>query len=251
MLDWLAMPESWAAFSALTLMELMLSIDNIVFLAVIVSRLPEQIQRRALFLGLLMALAFRLLLLTGFVQVSTLQLPLFSMFDHGWSWRDLLLLIGGGFLIAKAVHELHLQIEGGLPREDDLVSSKLIVAVVQIAAINLVFSIDSIITAFGMATELGVMAFAVVAGVLLMFFAAGPIADYVDRHPTTKTLALAFLLLIGFSLCLESAGVKVPKGYIYAAMAFAIFVEAANQLTRKGWQKPRKAKRPAHLAKQK
>jgi predicted tellurium resistance membrane protein TerC len=250
MFDWISTLNGWASLGTLTAMEIILSIDNIIFMSVIVARLPKEAAKRALLIGLLMALAFRILLLLGITAIIALQEPLFSMFGHGWSWRDIILFAGGAFLIAKAVHEMHMQIEGPEHPENEQVKARNFTsAIIQIAIVNIVFSIDSIVTAIGMANDIAVMVISVVIAMLVMYVASGPIAAFVDRHPTTKTLALAFLVLIGFSLCAEATGVEVSKGYVYAAMAFAALVEAINLWTVKDRkQKPRKPNRPPELA---
>ncbi len=251
MFDWISTVDGWASLGTLTAMEIILSIDNIVFMSVLVSRLPKEMAKRALQLGLLMALGFRILLLMGITWIISLQDALFTFFGHGWSWRDIILFAGGAFLIAKAVHELHVQIEGPEHPEDEQPKSRNFgSAILQIAIVNIVFSIDSIVTAVGMANDVTVMVLAVIVSMAVMYFSSGPIASFVDRHPTTKTLALSFLVLIGFSLCAEASGAHVPKGYIYSAMAFAALVEMANLWTVKGRRpKPRKPHRPPELAK--
>jgi predicted tellurium resistance membrane protein TerC len=250
MFEWVSTLDGWASLASLTGMEIILSVDNILFLSVLVSRLPKEIARRALFIGLLMALAFRVALLLGINVVIGLETPIGVLFGHEWSWRDVILFIGGAFLIAKAVHELHVQIEGlENPMEEPFRARRFGSAILQIAIVNLVFSVDSIFTAIGMASHLSIMLIAVLISMVVMFVASGPVADFIDHHPTTKTLALAFLMLIGFSLCAEATGAHIPRGYLYAAIAFAVVMEAARLIHRKGRKKPRKAHRPPELAK--
>lgn len=229
MLELLADPAVWAAFATLTVMEIVLGIDNIVFISVLVSRLPREQADRARRLGLALALVFRILLLLVIAWIIALSDPLFELFGHGFSWKDLILIAGGGFLIYKATHEMHAAIEE--PHEENLVQQatrSFASIIVQIIIIDMVFSIDSIVTAVGMADHVEVMIAAVIVAVGVMFVASGPISRFVAEHPTTKMLALAFLLLIGVSLVADGLGFHIPKGYIYSAMAFSVLVEAVN-----------------------
>jgi predicted tellurium resistance membrane protein TerC len=234
-------PNVWAAFLTLTVMEIVLGIDNIVFISVLVSRLPKEQADRARRLGLALALVFRILLLLVITWIIALKDPIGLFTDLGnlvglslhISWKDLILIGGGGFLIYKATHEMHAEIEE--PHTEDLKGTATMAfatIIGQIILIDMVFSLDSIITAVGMADDVAVMIAAVIVAVGVMFVASGPIAKFVADHPTTKMLALAFLLLIGTSLVIdgfhESFGFEIPKGYIYAAMAFAVLVEAIN-----------------------
>ena len=230
MIDLLFDPAVWAAFATLTLMEIVLGIDNIVFISVLVSRLPKEQADRARQLGLALALVFRIALLLVISWIIALDSDLFVVFGHGISWKDIILIAGGGFLLYKATHEMHAAIEGS--HDEDSLGGKATAVfgaiIAQIIVIDMVFSVDSIITAVGMADHVEVMIAAVVVAVGVMFVASGPIADFVAKHPTTKMLALAFLLLIGVSLVADGLGFHIPKGYIYSAMAFSIMVEAVN-----------------------
>lgn len=229
MIDLLTNPSVWAAFATLTVMEVVLGIDNIVFISVLVSRLPQEQADKARRLGLSLALIFRIGLLLLLTWIIGLSAEIFTLFGHGFSWKDLILLGGGLFLIYKATHEMHAEIEE--PHGDDLAKTAraaFSAIIAQIVVIDMVFSIDSIITAIGMAQHVEVMIAAVVVAVGLMFVASGPIAGFVARHPTTKMLALAFLLLIGVSLVADGLGFHIEKGYIYAAMGFSVLVEAVN-----------------------
>ena len=229
MIELLSDPAVWAAFATLTIMEIVLGIDNIVFISVLVSRLPKEQADRARRLGLALALIFRIALLLVISWVIGLDGKLFELFGHAYSWKDLILLGGGLFLIYKATHEMHAEIEE--PHEADLKSTAkaaFSAIIAQIIVIDMVFSIDSIITAVGMAQHVEVMIAAVIVAVGVMFVASGPIASFVARHPTTKMLALAFLLLIGVSLVADGMGFHIEKGYIYAAMGFSVLVEAVN-----------------------
>ncbi|HQZ12038.1 MAG TPA: TerC family protein [Devosia sp.] len=245
MLELLYDPNIWAAFATLTVMEIVLGVDNIVFISVLVSRLPKEQADRARKLGLALALVFRILLLLVLSWIIALDTTLFTAFGHGFSWKDLILIGGGGFLLYKATHEMHAAIEEPHDAEDNLgkQSQQVFSAIIaQIIVIDMVFSVDSIITAVGMADHVEVMIAAVIVAVGVMFIASGPIADFVAKHPTTKMLALAFLLLIGVSLVADGLGFHIPKGYIYSAMAFSVGVEAINILA-----KGRKASRASTL----
>jgi predicted tellurium resistance membrane protein TerC len=229
MLELLYDPNTWVALATLTVMEIVLGIDNIVFISVLVSRLPPEQANRARQIGLALALIFRILLLLVISWIIGLTTPVFTAFDHAFSWKDIILIAGGGFLIYKATHEMHAAIEE--PHEADMASkagAAFSAIIAQIIVIDMVFSIDSIITAVGMAEHVEVMIAAVIIAVGVMFIASGPVARFVAEHPTTKMLALAFLLLIGVSLVADGFGLHIDKGYIYAAMAFSVLVEAFN-----------------------
>jgi len=228
-MELLSDPNVWAAFATLTVMEIVLGIDNIVFISVLVSRLPAEQANRARRLGLALALIFRILLLLVITWIIGLNQVVFEFFGHGYSWKDIILVAGGMFLIYKATHEMHAEIEE--PHEPGLkeaAGQAFSAIIAQIIVIDLVFSIDSIITAVGMAEQVEVMIAAVMVAVGIMFIASGPVASFVAKHPTTKMLALAFLLLIGVSLVADGAGYHIEKGYIYAAMAFSVLVETFN-----------------------
>jgi len=222
-------PAVWASLATLTLMEIVLGIDNVVFISVIVSKLPEPLASRARQLGLALALVFRVLLLLVLTWIIGLSQPVFAAFGHDFSWRDLILLAGGLFLIYKATYEIHHTIEE--PHETDLkakAQAAFGAVIAQIIVIDMVFSVDSIVTAIGMAQHVEVMIAAVIISMGVMYVASGSIAAFIVKHPTTKMLALAFLLLIGVTLVGEGLGFHIPKGYIYSAMAFAVLVEATN-----------------------
>jgi predicted tellurium resistance membrane protein TerC len=234
-MDWISDPQIWVSLLTLTVLEIILGIDNIVFISILAGKLPSEQQARARQAGLSLALITRVLLLCGLAWLVKLtrplfEVPTFGILDgpHPVSGRDLILLCGGLFLLWKSTHEIHDKLEG----EDGAVTSRLtptfISVVVQILLLDIVFSLDSVITAVGMVDELWVMIVAVVASVLIMMLAAGPISDFVNRHPTVKILALSFLLLIGLSLLLEGFDRHIPKGYIYFAMGFSVFVEMIN-----------------------
>ena len=229
MLNLLSDPNVWVAFATLTIMEIVLGIDNIVFISVLVSKLPKEQADRARRLGLALALIFRVALLLVLSWIIALDSDIITLFGQGFSWKDIILVAGGLFLIYKATHEMHAEIEE--PHESSLNKTAMAAfsaIIVQIILIDMVFSIDSIVTAIGMAQHVEVMIAAVIVAVALMFVASGPIAGFVARHPTTKMLALAFLLLIGVSLVADGLGFHIEKGYIYAAMGFSVLVEAIN-----------------------
>ena len=233
MFDLLLDPSTWIAFATLTLMEVVLGVDNVIFISVLVSKLPKEQADRARTIGLSLALIFRIGFLLILSWIIALSQPVFTAFGHGFSWRDIILIFGGLFLLYKAVHEMHAEIEE--PHEPSLkrqAGAMMSAIVAQIIALDLVFSIDSIITAIGMAQHVEVMIAAVIVAVALMFVASGPISSFVARHPTTKMLALAFLLLIGVSLVADGLGFHIDKGYIYAAMGFAVLVEAVNIISK-------------------
>lgn len=237
-MDFLLDPNLWIAFAMLTALEIVLGVDNIIFISILVGRLPPEQRDRARRLGLGFAMASRLLLLFSLSWVMGLTADLFNVLGQGISGRDLVLLFGGLFLLWKASHEIFVEVEatgegqpGAAPDAAALktAGSRLFWAIIgQIAVIDIVFSLDSVITAVGMVDEIGVMIAAVVTSVGVMLVAAKPIGEFVDRHPSVKVLALAFLIMVGMALTAEAFDVHVPKGYIYAAMAFSLAVEALN-----------------------
>ncbi len=236
---WLTDPQIWIAFATLTSLEIVLGIDNIVFISIVASRLPEHAQARARTTGLALAMFTRIMLLLVLAWIIGLTAPLFSLFGEEVSGRDLILLIGGLFLVGKSTYEIHHKLEGESgagPRAKAYPSFRSVI--IQILLLDLVFSLDSVITAVGMVEEVGVMIAAVVAAVLVMMVAAGPISRFVEGHPTIKMLALSFLLLIGVTLIVESFDQHVPKGYIYFAMAFSLFVELLNLRVQKAREGP-------------
>lgn len=229
MLELFLSPTAWASLATLTLLEIVLGIDNIVFISVLVSRLPAQTAKRARQIGLALALVFRILLLVVIAWIIGLTAPVAELFGHAISWRDLILIAGGAFLIYKSTVEIHHAIEE--PQGEEMAKkapNAFGSVIVQIVLLDMVFSIDSIVTAIGMAQHLEIMIAAVVIAMAVMYFASSSIAGFISRHPTTKMLALAFLLLIGVTLVADGLGVHVPKGYIYSAMAFAVLVESFN-----------------------
>jgi predicted tellurium resistance membrane protein TerC len=241
MTDLLSSPETWISLATLSAMEIVLGIDNIVFLSILAGRLPREEQPRARRLGLAFALATRLALLFAISWVMRLTAPLFHLLGHGWSGRDLILLAGGLFLMAKATHEIHDKLEVRFEKELEGAAAKRAsfwMVILQIGVLDIVFSLDSVITAVGMARHLAIMVAAMVLAVGVMLVFAGAIGEFVERHPTMKMLALSFLLLIGVMLVAESFGKHIEKGYIYFAMAFSFAVELLNMRMRRARSAP-------------
>ncbi len=236
-MDFISDPQFWISLLTLTALEIVLGIDNVIFISILAGKLPPAQQEKARRLGLGLALITRILLLCSLVWMMKLTAPLFTVFGQGISGRDLILLLGGLFLIAKSTHEIHDKLEG----EDGASSAKVFpsfsAVIVQILLLDIVFSLDSVITAVGMASMLGVMIAAVIIAVIVMLIFAGSISSFVEKHPTIKILALSFLLLIGVTLVADGLGHHVPKGYIYFAMAFSLGVEMLN-LKMRSKQKP-------------
>ncbi|MHB8405036.1 MAG: TerC family protein [Gammaproteobacteria bacterium] len=227
-MEWITNPNVWAALITLTALEIVLGIDNIIFISIVTGRLPPARQTAARQLGLTLAVVTRLALLAAIFWMSRLSAPLFSLFERPFSLRDLVLIGGGLFLLAKSTLEIHGDLEDGAAPRAAGARLSLVSAVVQIALLDIVFSFDSVITAIGMSDRLFVMAAAIVIAVGFMLFYAGAVSRFVQRHPTLKMLALAFLILIGVALIADGIGLHIPKGYIYFAMAFAFGVEMLN-----------------------
>ncbi len=225
---WVTNPEVWIALVTLTALEVVLGVDNIIFISVVAGKLPAGQQQRARRTGLLAAMFMRIALLFSLSLLSRLTTPLFSLFRLDISGRDLILLVGGMFLLAKSTWEIHENLEGSHGQASAKAPRSFVALIVQIMLLDIVFSLDSVITAIGMSNQLGVMVAAVVIAVAVMMWASKPIGTFVDRHPTVKILALSFLLLIGFSLVAEGLHQHIEKGYIYFAMGFSVFVEMIN-----------------------
>ncbi len=232
-MEWMTDPQAWIAFVTLLALEIVLGIDNIIFIAILAAKLPAEQQQRARFIGLSLALLIRVALLFSLSWVIGLTAPLFSVVNHEISGRDLILIGGGLFLLAKATYEIHESLEGEEGHASKTVKSSFLSVIIQIILLDAVFSLDSVITAIGMVTQVWLMVSAVVVAIGFMMFFAGPVGSFVSRHPTIKMLALSFLLLIGLTLLVEGFEVHIPKGYIYFAMGFSVFVEMLNLRLRK------------------
>jgi predicted tellurium resistance membrane protein TerC len=233
-MEWITDPQALIALLTLTILEIVLGIDNIIFISILTDKLPKEDRKKGRMIGLGLAMIMRILLLFSISIIIKLTAPLFTVFNFDLSGRDLILLIGGLFLLAKSTHEIHSKLEG----EDEIHKAKkgrdkFVSVIIQITLLDIVFSLDSVITAVGMADHLGVMVTAVVIAVIFMMIFVTPVSNFVENHPTIKILALSFLLLIGFSLVAEGMHQHIPKGYIYFAMAFSVFVEFLNLKVRK------------------
>jgi predicted tellurium resistance membrane protein TerC len=239
MLALLTDANAWAALLTLTALEIVLGIDNLVFIALLTARLDKKRSQRARAIGLSLAFIFRVLLLASLSSIMAMTRPVFSLGEFSFSFRDIILLAGGLFLIVKATRDIHVEVEGEDEAPDAPHKRALWAVIVQLAVIDLVFSIDSIVTAIGLADQLEVMIAAVVIAMVVMFVAAGAVGGFIEAHPTVKMLALAFLLLIGAALLADGFHFHIPRGYIYSAMAFAAAVETFNVLARRNRQKRR------------
>ena len=242
-MEWISTPESWIALLTLTALEIVLGIDNIIFISIIAGKLPENQQKIGRQVGLVMAMLTRILLLFSIAWLTRLTTPLFSVFSHEISGRGIILIIGGLFLLGKSTFEIHERLEGEEGHGDQKVAVSLSGVIIQIMLLDIVFSLDSVITAVGMVDEIAIMVTAVVVAVGIMLFASNPISDFVNDRPTLKILSLSFLLLIGFSLVADGLGFHIPKGYIYFAMGFSVFVEVINLQVR-GKTKPVQLRKP-------
>lgn len=232
-MEWLAEPQAWVAFLTLLLLEVVLGIDNIIFISILAGKLPPEQQARARYIGLGLALVLRVILLFSLSWVIGLTAPLFVVFNQAISGRDLILLLGGLFLLGKATFEIHENMEGEEGHASARVKANFTCVIIQILLLDAVFSLDSVITAVGMVDQIGIMIAAVVVAITFMMIFAKPVGDFVHRHPTIKMLALSFLLLIGLTLVVEGFDYHIPKGYIYFAMGFSVFVEFLNLRLRK------------------
>ena len=246
MFEWIATPEAWVALATLMALEIVLGIDNIIFISILVSRLPDSQRDKARTIGLSLAMITRLMLLFSLAWVMGLVDPLFEVFGNEISGRDIILIVGGLFLLAKSTHEIHSSLEVHEASNTPVAAASFFSVLAQIAVLDLIFSLDSVITAVGMVEHLTIMVIAIVASVGVMLVAAKPIGDFVDANPTIKMLALSFLILVGFTLIAEGFGAHIPKGYIYFAMIFSFVVEMLNIRVR---SKKAKAVQNIHLAK--
>ncbi len=242
-MEWLSSPETWIALLTLTALEIVLGIDNIIFISILAGKLPAEQQERGRQIGLIMAMVMRVLLLFSLAWLTQLTTPIFHVFEHGVSGRDLILIIGGLFLLGKSTVEIHEKLEGHEGEASAKVKASFAAVIFQIMLLDIVFSLDSVITAVGMANEIAVMVAAVIISVLIMLYASGPISEYVNDRPTIKILALSFLLLIGANLVADGLGFHIPKGYTYFAMGFSFFVEMLNQRLRDRKERPVKLRK--------
>jgi predicted tellurium resistance membrane protein TerC len=241
-MDWISDPQAWIGLVTLTALEVVLGIDNVIFISILAGKLPADQQGKARKLGLFAAMIMRILLLLSLAWIMKLTAPLFSVFSYEFSGRDLILLIGGLFLLAKSTHEIHSKLEGEEGKRAARAASFLSV-IIQIMLLDIVFSLDSVITAVGMIQEVTIMIIAIIIAVVIMMVFAEAISNFVERHPTVKMLALSFLLMIGLMLVADGLGHHIPKGYAYFAMGFSVFVEMLNlRVRRKG--------KPVHLHQQ-
>jgi predicted tellurium resistance membrane protein TerC len=243
-MDWITDPQAWVGFATLTVLEIVLGIDNIIFISILASKLPREQQSQARFIGLGLAMLMRIALLFSLSWIVRLTAPLFAVLGQEISGRDLVLLIGGLFLIGKATREIHERLEGEEGEASARVAPSLRSVLIQIMLLDIVFSLDSVITAVGMVDQLGVMVAAVVTAVAFMMLFARPVSEFVERHPTLKILALSFLILIGVSLVAEGFDQHIRKGYIYFAMAFSVVVEMLNLRVRKTKPEPVHLRQP-------
>jgi len=232
-MEWITDPQALIALLTLTVLEIVLGIDNIIFISILSGKLPVEQRKKGRLLGLALAMITRILLLFSISLIVKLTEPFFIIFEIGLSGRDLILILGGLFLLAKSTMEIHSKLEGEEEHHEVKARISFIGVLIQIALLDIVFSLDSVITAIGMANELIIMVLAVIIAVIFMMFFSGSISNFVENHPTIKILALSFLLLIGFSLIIEGLHQHIPKGYIYFAMAFSVFVEMLNLKMRK------------------
>lgn len=244
MFEWMSNPEAWIALATLTSLEIVLGIDNIIFISILVGRLPEEKRNKGRIIGLSLAMGTRILLLLSLTWIMKLTAPLFTLFSFEISGRDLILLLGGLFLLAKSTHEIHHSLEGHEEVKKVSKSVSFVSVLIQIALLDIVFSLDSVITAVGLAKDIPVMIIAIVIAVLVMMASARSLGDFVDSHPTIKMLALSFLILVGVSLIGEGLDFHIPKGYIYFAMAFSIGVELLNMKIRSKSTNKVKLKKP-------
>jgi predicted tellurium resistance membrane protein TerC len=237
--DWLASPTGWIALTTLVVLEIVLGIDNLIFISILTNKLPENQRARAQRLGIGAALIMRLVLLATISFIVQLTTPLFTLFEHPFSWRDIILIAGGLFLVWKATKEIHHTVDPEDHKESMVGTLQLSLggAIFQILLLDLVFSIDSIITAVGMTDEIAIMYIAVIAAVTVMLLAAAPLANFIAKNPTIVMLALGFLLMIGMTLIADGMGFHVPKGYVYTAMGFSAMVEGLNMLARRNKRK--------------
>ena len=248
-MDWITQPETWIAFLTLVALELILGVDNVIFISILAGKLPQNQQGRARRTGIMLAVVTRILLLISLRWIIGLEEPLFTVFNFDVSGRDLILFAGGLFLIGKSTHEIHDKLEGIEGEASAKIQGVFWSVIIQIMLLDIVFSLDSVITAVGMVDQLAIMISAVVIAAVVMVFTSGPLANFVERHPTVKMLALSFLLLIGFTLIVEGFHQHISKGYFYFAMGFSVFVEMLNLRLRQAAVRPVNLRDPYKQAK--
>jgi len=236
--SWIANPESWIALVTLIVLELVLGVDNIIFISILAGKLPKNDQSRARTMGIMLAVISRVLLLLSLSWIISLEEPLFHLFGFGFSGHNLILIAGGLFLLYKSTSEIHDKLEGQEGHASTKVAANFTSVIIQIMLLDIVFSLDSVITAVGMSSEIMIMIIAVIVAAGVMIFTSGPIGEFVENHPTVKMLALSFLLMIGLTLILDGFGREIPKGYVYFAMGFSIFVEIINLRVRASHVEP-------------
>jgi predicted tellurium resistance membrane protein TerC len=237
-MTWITQPESWIALLTLVVLELVLGVDNIIFISILAGKLPKNEQSRARTTGIILAVFSRILLLLSLSWIISLEEPLFSVFRFGFSGHNLILIAGGLFLLYKSTSEIHDKLEGQEGHASAKVAANFVSVIIQIMLLDMVFSLDSVITAVGMSNEIVIMIIAVIIAAGVMIFTSGPIGQFVEEHPTVKMLALSFLLMIGVTLIAGGFGVEIPKGYIYFAMVFSVFVEMINLRVRDSHVRP-------------
>lgn len=242
--SWISNPESWVALVTLIVLELVLGVDNIIFISILAGKLPREDQARARTTGIMLAVISRILLLLSLSWIISLEEPLFSLFGFDFSGHNLILIAGGLFLLYKSTSEIHDKLEGQEGHASAKVAANFVSVIIQIMLLDVVFSLDSVITAVGMSKEIMIMIIAVIVAAGVMIFTSGPIGEFVESHPTVKMLALSFLLMIGLTLILDGFGREVPKGYVYFAMGFSIFVEMINLRVRDSHVKPVNLREP-------
>ncbi|MFN8411874.1 MAG: TerC family protein [Anaerolineales bacterium] len=236
--SWITSPEAWVALVTLIVLELVLGVDNIIFISILAGKLPHEDQARARTTGIMLAVISRILLLLSLKWIISLEEPLFKLFGFGFSGHNLILIAGGLFLLYKSTSEIHDKLEGQEGHASAKVAANFVSVIIQIMLLDIVFSLDSVITAVGMSKDLMIMIIAVVVAAGIMIFTSAPIGEFVERHPTVKMLALSFLLMIGLTLIADGFGREIPKGYVYFAMGFSIFVEMINLRVRDSHVKP-------------
>jgi predicted tellurium resistance membrane protein TerC len=247
-MNWITDPQAWIALATLTALEIVLGVDNVIFISILVGRLPAEQRQRGRIMGLFLAMLTRILLLLCITWIMRLTTPLFDLAGREFSGRDLILIIGGLFLIAKSTHEIHTHLEGVTPHFKSAARGAFIAVVAQIAVLDIIFSLDSVITAVGLVQDIPVMILAIIAAMIFMMFSARALGNFVDDHPTIKMLALSFLILIGVALLGEGFSLHIPRGYIYFAMVYAVCVELLNMKHRSRQHRRSDPPKTAHLS---